>query len=324
MFSALLIERGQAPHELLSVSSEHSGRLLEPDARISFIECLEFMRFATKCGFQGIPSELGRRLHLWNFAAPGFAVLTSTTLEQALETIVRFAAILNVKFPVQHLSRNELELELPSHVVGKAAEVQLFMLDVVKLVTFLTDLLGPKFAPSSLWISGNLIGIRDLEQTVTSLQENDPECRIVARVELPRELLTQPLPQGNSELHGRALEQCRSLLIRLRASRDIRSVVYSKMRHMIESESVPTLPNLAADLGMSERTLRRRLEYLGTSYSQIRDEVLGFIATKLLACPEQTNEGVAERLGYSDAANFRHAFKRWHGAPPSCLRQKLS
>ena len=44
------------------------------------------------------------------------------------------------------------------------------------------------------------------------------------------------------------------------------------------------------------------------------------LAIEYLRKTRMTNEDIASRLGYSDAANFRHAFARWTGKSPSEFR----
>lgn len=80
--------------------------------------------------------------------------------------------------------------------------------------------------------------------------------------------------------------------------------------------SVPALPDLAVAQGISERTLRRRLAHSGASYQVILDNVRRKEAMKLLRDPDLSIDSIADALGFSDARNFRRAFKRWTGYPP--------
>lgn len=71
---------------------------------------------------------------------------------------------------------------------------------------------------------------------------------------------------------------------------------------------------------MHPRALRRRLEAEDTSYRELLAEVRTRLAIEYLRKTAMTNEEIANRLGYSDAANFRHAFIRWTGKSPSDFR----
>lgn len=73
-------------------------------------------------------------------------------------------------------------------------------------------------------------------------------------------------------------------------------------------------------LGMSSRTLRRRLNQIGISYSALLDKVRCQLAMTLLQHQQLSNETIAAELGYSDAANFCNAFKKWTGKAPSAYR----
>jgi AraC-like DNA-binding protein len=72
--------------------------------------------------------------------------------------------------------------------------------------------------------------------------------------------------------------------------------------------------DIAADLGMSERTLRRTLRAEGTTFRDELDAVLATIAADRLA--SEAVDDVAGALGFSEPAAFRRAFRRWHGAAP--------
>ena len=83
----------------------------------------------------------------------------------------------------------------------------------------------------------------------------------------------------------------------------------------------PTLVEAAKACHVSERTLKRRLAAEGTSYRQLLEPLRKERALELLAHPERSIEQIAERCGYSDAANFHRAFRRWYGCGPDAYRK---
>ena len=85
-------------------------------------------------------------------------------------------------------------------------------------------------------------------------------------------------------------------------------------------DGVPSLNAITRQLGISERTLRRRLKSVGTSYNEILKEMRAAAAKDLLQNKMVTVDRVAAQLGYSESANFRHAFKRWTGQSPQSYR----
>jgi AraC-like DNA-binding protein len=73
---------------------------------------------------------------------------------------------------------------------------------------------------------------------------------------------------------------------------------------------------VANRLGLSLRTLKRRLQERGTSLQAIRDDVRAEAACQLLQYTEKTAGEIAVILGYADASAFTRAFRRWRGIPP--------
>ena len=77
----------------------------------------------------------------------------------------------------------------------------------------------------------------------------------------------------------------------------------------------------AEAIGMSVRTLQRRLNESGFSYSRLIEQERLRTAVRLLADPKIKVTRVAIELGYTDLANFTHAFRRWMGVSPSQFRR---
>ena len=78
--------------------------------------------------------------------------------------------------------------------------------------------------------------------------------------------------------------------------------------------------DVASDLNMSERTLRRKLREENTSFRNLVDQLRMEMAIKYLRDTDLNVEAISESLGFSDAANFRQAFRRWTKAAPHAFR----
>lgn len=81
--------------------------------------------------------------------------------------------------------------------------------------------------------------------------------------------------------------------------------------------------DIARELGLSGRTLRRRLRDSGTTYAQTLAEVRFAFAKRCLSDPALTICEVADLAGYSEVSNFRNAFKRWSNCSPRVFREGL-
>jgi AraC-like DNA-binding protein len=88
------------------------------------------------------------------------------------------------------------------------------------------------------------------------------------------------------------------------------------VRELLPNER-PTIERIAPRLGMSVRTLQRRLSDWGRTFEQVLDETLREVAMEQLATGSDSITNTALQLGYSDVAHFTRAFRRWTGMTPS-------
>ena len=82
-----------------------------------------------------------------------------------------------------------------------------------------------------------------------------------------------------------------------------------------------TLARTSELMGISERTLQRRLAGLGLTFSRLVDDVRLAQAHKLIRQQKKLTE-VAKELGYADPGSFTRAFERWMGMTPRQYRKR--
>ena len=82
----------------------------------------------------------------------------------------------------------------------------------------------------------------------------------------------------------------------------------------------PSMDGVARQIGTTVRTLNRKLGAENTSFTQILDDVRSELASEYLRSTKLSIEDISELVGFSDAANFRHAFRRWTGTTPAHFR----
>lgn len=143
-----------------------------------------------------------------------------------------------------------------------------------------------------------------------------------ARLVFDSNFLDQPLPQGDPGSARHLRQQCQMLIAKLtsqgRFVDDVRMMILARPGHF------PDIDGVAAELGMSTRTLRRRLKEEQSSYREILDEVRYGLAREYLKNTELPIDEVSRLLGYTDSGNFSHAFRRWSDSSPSRWRQAQS
>jgi AraC-like DNA-binding protein len=85
-----------------------------------------------------------------------------------------------------------------------------------------------------------------------------------------------------------------------------------------------SIQHAAGRLGLTVRTLQRRLAEGGFSYSTLRDRVRLEEACRLISRTDVRLIDVAYLLGFSDPGHFSRAFRGWTGIPPRSFRQRMS
>jgi AraC-like DNA-binding protein len=137
-------------------------------------------------------------------------------------------------------------------------------------------------------------------------------------LELDRRWLDRPLPNCNAELHSAIAAQAGQVLARVMGGQTHAARVRSSL-----AASFPDLPDMrgaAKRLGISERSLRRRLAEEGTSFSQLAREARCVVAQRLLRDHTMSVQQVAFEAGFDSATAFHRAFKRWTGQSPLAFR----
>jgi len=102
---------------------------------------------------------------------------------------------------------------------------------------------------------------------------------------------------------------------------------HGTLRRSVENAIAPLLPHgkarlgdIARRLGMSQRTLARRLAAEGLSFSSLLEELRVDLAMRHIADSTLSISQIAWLLGYQEVSAFTHAFKRWTGQTPREMR----
>jgi AraC-like DNA-binding protein len=234
--------------------------------------------------------ELGRSYRLRTYGALGFAVLASPSIGEAVALALRF---FDLSFA--------------------------FVTPRVELVdgAVVAELAGPD-------VTGDLrrfVVDRDAEAVRAALRELLPVGAEVGRTTGPavgdvRLSFDAALLALEPRDRRADLELCTRLCAELLDRRRVHTGLVAEVRALVLQrlpDGAP-MPDVAAGLGLSERTLRRRLEAAGTSYRTLLDEVRSGLAEVLLRAGLSATE-VSARLGYAEPAAFSHARARWRADP---------
>lgn len=128
------------------------------------------------------------------------------------------------------------------------------------------------------------------------------------------------VPNASEELLLLLRERADRLLANVSHSSAIAARIASLMATQLNN-SVPDKSLIAVQLGMSERTLQRRLQQEGTSYQAILDQTRHYMARELLKNTAIPLAELASQLGFTEPSAFYRAFKKWEGKTPGQYRE---
>ena len=147
----------------------------------------------------------------------------------------------------------------------------------------------------------------------------DPAQPPGAIVVMDRAMLALPLPMAAPAIVAGVEQHLAALAPRGEARASWTEVVAQILRHVAGTQV--TLKRVATQLGVSARTIDRRLAAEGVRFGALCDEVRFERARELLRERTLGVAQVAQTLGYRDAANFSRAFRRHAGMSPSAYRE---
>jgi AraC-like DNA-binding protein len=101
----------------------------------------------------------------------------------------------------------------------------------------------------------------------------------------------------------------------------VRSAVEDTLPQLLPHGN-PHVSEVARQLGMSTRTLSRKLSTEGAAFADILDQLRSALAQDYLSERELPISEIAWLLGYSEVSSFSHAFKRWTGKTPRQFRSE--
>ncbi|HET8850688.1 MAG TPA: AraC family transcriptional regulator [Marinobacter sp.] len=295
-------------------------RLNTPELRVSQTQASEFVtRAIIESGEPGLGILLAQELRLPLHGALGRAVMSSGTLNDALELMTRY---LTLRAPHLQVHR-QISGDHACYDVSCSVEpgpLQGFVLDALLYgcVTMGTQLTGSPVAGTRILRRGPEPGHfhRFRRLVGVPVEFNASQNALV----IPVSQLALPVLFSDEQLAQRSMAECEQALKQLQADAGFAC----RVRRVIETSHPfpPKLARVASTLFVSERTLKRRLQEEQASFQNLVDQVRLERARDLLGSTGLNLGQIADTLGYADAANFTRAFKRWTGLSPSQFRAR--
>ncbi|MGH7788398.1 MAG: AraC family transcriptional regulator [Candidatus Binatia bacterium] len=314
----LLCTTPQVAAALLDGTGVSPARLSEPDAEISLGQQMRQLRNANRLFPPGWGLVVGRAFQPSTHGAVGIAVISAPTLGAAFQVIERFCHLRNPSCRVRLRQHGaELRLELNECLVLPDAErVPLLETFLLSFQGFVEAVLGRPLQEGRFDIAAPAPPyVKRYADYFHAPVRFEAKTNAIAVPSAWRQLRC---PFADRGMYAAAVNSLEVLARRA----DSEHYTAARVEYLMTANGDSGLHQAAAArlLGLSQRTLVRRLSLAGTNYKDLRDAQRRQRAAALLREGTLTAAEVACRLGYQDAANFSRACRRWFGVSPGALR----
>jgi AraC-like DNA-binding protein len=271
----------------------------------------------------GFAFRVGSNFHVSSFGIYGLALLSGISFRQIIAFAMQYyqltAPLVTARFEEQPRDALWFMAVLPFKQLDAALHDFIIELQIGALLCMHRDLMGPDFGFTriDLTCARPARPERHADQFGCEVLYGQPQTRLA----FAPDWLDRTPALGNPVTFAHVAHLCDQLLAELKQSTGIAGKVRQIL--LASLESPPGIDALAAQLGLSTRTLRRRLQQENTSYSAMIDDLRAQMAIRYMRDTRLTVENVAFLLGFSDAAAFRYAFRRWTSTAPNEFRRAI-
>ncbi len=291
-----------------------------PGKRVSARTALRLQQVAEDAvGDPALGLDVARQMQGTALHALGYSWLASATLGEAFQRLARYFRVLSERWSARiEESADGVRI---TYVFGETVPRPRDWLHdwlVAGAVRLCRLTYGDAFAPLEVTL------VRECPAEPAPFDEwfrspivwRAPQTSLLCR----SEDLARPLPTGNPEVALATERLALDYLARLDRT-DMVAQVRRRIRESLPS-GVPSQADVARALAVSPRTLARRLEEAGTSFTALRDETRRALAEQYLYRTDFSVAEVAYLLGFSEASSFNRAHRRWTGRAPGDARAR--
>ena len=260
----------------------------------------------------------GASMRCEDYGAFGMAWKSATNLRGSFERAERYSRLLT-SVSTYTLQSDDNDAYLILHRDGHRRGLQLSNeATLASITTICREVSGTVFNPRAVYFKHEAPpSTRDHEEFFG--------CNVVFSSDRNALLLSPRMLDQQNRLGDKAMSQFFNSILnqeldKIGIDRPIEELVQMQISRSF-SGGVPRMGDVAHSLGMSERTLHRRLAKLGLTFQTLLETSRRQMAEGLLQQTQYSLAEVAFLTGFSEQSAFTRAFKRWLGCTPASFRQ---
>jgi len=300
-------ELGVAPEILRDVQARLPSRLAD----------LAFEKAMAQISDPAFALRAAQCWHPSNLGTMGYAWLSSRTLHTGLKRMERFARILGSRFAYHCVDEPAGLRFVYDHGRGDSP-IGPTMTDFT--LSILLDMCRTNFGSQ---LNASAVRLRRQEPADPQPWRDFFGCEIQFGAAedsflFDREIADRPLPSANIPL-ANTFDAILTEQLATVFDDDIVSRCKACLLPQLTS-GLPSAHELASALGLSHRSLQRKLHALGLTYQSVLDETRHELARRYLDDPDKSVTEITFLLGFSEQSAFTRAFRRWSGMAPTTYR----
>ncbi len=262
--------------------------------------------------------DVGSRQTLGTFGVLGLAMMTARTFGEAMAIGIEHNSVIGTLMDIEMEPLNADEVALVARPRFPDDDILMFLCEELfaSSVVICRGLVGSAFRPARVELT-----YAAPPHAAEYRRLFDCEIRFGARhnrAVVEQRWLAAELATHHPVSAQQALAICRDQTATIQRESEIVAAVERTLRRHLHEQ--PRLSQIAQTLNLTERTLRRHLASAGCVFRQLHDRIRTERALELLHAGALSVNDIGSEVGFSDAREFRRAFKRWTGSAPRTLR----
>ena len=308
---------------LLREANLTSRQIEDPALRLRARDQIKFLNLvAASLQDDLLGLHLVESTNLREFGFLYYVPSSSDTLSNAQQRLARYISIANESATLEYLEGKQTRLNFRYVGVSRHLDRHQIEFFVTFLLRLCRELTSVPLMPTRVKFAHRPQG--DCSTLVKFCGGSVEFGAAVDEVRFAGNVKDTPVVSADYHLNKLLVAHCEEALVRRHRSR-------GSFRSEVENTIVPMLPHGKADLpevalrlGLSQRTLARRLSSERLTFSGVLEALKVDLAKRYLADKALSISEIAWLLGYQEVSSFTHAFTRWTGKNPRLARSKAS
>ncbi len=308
-------------HRMLANTKLNESWLNQEDAMITHAQYCQIVNNAyDTSGNSALGLTISEKTDLNWHGFWGYAIISSPTWIQAMQFIIKFWELNGALVDLIYTEENDISTIdiLPAFPLKQPQLLRYAVEEWLRNASFAYQF------TTGLSIKKKKICLAYPEPEYGALYQEIFDCPIefdcsANQLIAPVEIVNVPILTANPQIAEFCIQQCESMLQGLDRSDSLIESIRQLL--IVTPGQFPKFDEVAVKLGISQRTLSRRLQDRKTTYKIIVNEIRSSLAKEYLEKTDLSIDQIANLVGFAETASFRRFYKKEMGISAADIRK---